>query len=84
MLEENARIENPGALWKSGVVFLLVIVGFIVGERFHIVPAVPALIGATALALLEHPEPVLQMLAKRALVPREHFPHLMPGVDPWI
>jgi len=56
MLEENARLENPQALWKSGVVFLLVIVGFIIGERFHIVPAVPALIGATALLIWLKPD----------------------------
>jgi Na+/H+ antiporter NhaD/arsenite permease-like protein len=56
MLEENARLDDPGALWKSGVVFLLVIVGFIVGERFHIVPAVPALIGATALLIWLKPD----------------------------
>jgi Na+/H+ antiporter NhaD/arsenite permease-like protein len=56
MLEENARIENPEALWKAGVVFLLVIVGFVVGEQFHIVPAVPALIGATALLIWLKPD----------------------------
>ncbi len=38
-------------LWKSGLVFLLVLVGFVVGERYHIVPAVTALVGATALLI---------------------------------
>jgi len=56
MLEENARIENPDALRKSGVVFVLVIIGFVVGEQFHIVPAVPALIGATALLIWLKPD----------------------------
>ena len=56
MLAENARIENPEALWKSGVVFVLVIIGFVVGEQFHIVPAVPALIGATALLIWLKPD----------------------------
>jgi Na+/H+ antiporter NhaD/arsenite permease-like protein len=51
MLEENARLEDPQALWKSGVVFLLVIFGFIIGERYHVVPAIPALVGATALLI---------------------------------
>jgi Na+/H+ antiporter NhaD/arsenite permease-like protein len=49
MLEENARIEHPNQLRKSGIVFVLIIAGFVVGEQFHVVPAVPALIGATTL-----------------------------------
>jgi len=32
-LERNARLRDQAALWKSGLVFLLVIVGFVVGER---------------------------------------------------
>jgi Na+/H+ antiporter NhaD/arsenite permease-like protein len=48
-LQENAKLEDPAALWKSGLVFLLVLVGFVVGERYHVVPAVPALVGATVL-----------------------------------
>ena len=56
MLKENAQIEDPGALWKSGLVFLLVLVGFVVGERFHIVPAVPAMIGATVLLIWLKPD----------------------------
>ena len=55
-LEENARIREPAALWKSGVVFLLVLVGFIIGEQFHVVPAVPALIGATVLLIWLQPD----------------------------
>jgi Na+/H+ antiporter NhaD/arsenite permease-like protein len=55
-LEENARIENPQTLQKSGLVFLLILAGFVVGERFHVAPAVPALIGATALLVWLKPD----------------------------
>ncbi len=55
-LEENGRIRQPDALWKSGLVFLLTLAGFIVGERYHIVPAVPALIGATILLIWLKPD----------------------------
>ncbi|MDF1500854.1 MAG: SLC13 family permease [Anaerolineales bacterium] len=55
-LESNARIRDPQALWKSGLVFVLVLVGFIVGEQFHVVPAVPAIIGATALLVWLRPD----------------------------
>jgi Na+/H+ antiporter NhaD/arsenite permease-like protein len=56
VLEKNARIEHPNALKKSGIVFVLILAGFIVGEQFHIVPAVPALIGATALLIWLKPD----------------------------
>ncbi len=55
-LEANARIRDPQALWKSGLVFVLVLVGFIVGERFHVVPAVPAIVGATLLLVWLRPD----------------------------
>jgi Na+/H+ antiporter NhaD/arsenite permease-like protein len=55
-LEENARIRDTEALWKSGLVFVLVLIGFIIGERFHVVPAVPALIGATLLLVWLSPD----------------------------
>ncbi len=55
-LEQNARIEKPKVLARSGIVFFLVLVGFVVGERFHIVPAVPALLGATALLVWLKPD----------------------------
>jgi Na+/H+ antiporter NhaD/arsenite permease-like protein len=61
-LKENGRIEHPQTLWKSGVVFGLILAGFIIGERFHIVPAVPALIGATALLIWLKPN-VRHMIA---------------------
>jgi Na+/H+ antiporter NhaD/arsenite permease-like protein len=55
-LEENARIRDPQALWKSILIFLLVLAGFIIGERFHVVPAVPAIIGASLLLVWLKPD----------------------------
>lgn len=55
-LQENARITDPAGLWKGGVIFALVLVGFVLGERFHIVPAVPAIVGATALLVWLQPD----------------------------
>ncbi len=60
-LKENARLEDPKSLLKSGVVFLLVLLGFILGERVHMVPAVPALAGATLLLVWLKPD-VHQMI----------------------
>jgi Na+/H+ antiporter NhaD/arsenite permease-like protein len=56
MLEENARIEHPNQLRKSAIVFALILTGFIIGEQYHVVPAVPALIGATALLIWLKPD----------------------------
>jgi Na+/H+ antiporter NhaD/arsenite permease-like protein len=55
-LEENARIENRDHLMKSGIVFGVILLGFVIGERFDVVPAVPALIGATALLIWLKPD----------------------------
>ncbi|MCJ7536502.1 MAG: ArsB/NhaD family transporter, partial [Anaerolineales bacterium] len=55
-LEENARIEDPQGLWKSGVVFALVLVGFIRGERIHLALAVTAIAGATLLLVWLKPD----------------------------
>ena len=55
-LKQNARLKDPGGLWKSGIVFVLVIAGFVVGERYHVVPAVPALVGATLLLVWLKPD----------------------------
>lgn len=41
--------------------------------------ALARLIGAAAETLLDHPEPILRMLAARALVPREYFSVLLAG-----
>lgn len=43
--------------------------------------AAARLIGSVASALLERPDPLLRMLAGRALVPREYLPVLLPEVD---
>lgn len=55
-LETNAKIEDQDALMKAAVVFVLILVGFVVGERFHVVPAVPAMVGATALLVWLNPD----------------------------
>jgi len=54
-LKENAQIENKNDLWKSLLVFTLVFVGFILGERVHLVPAVSAIAGATVLLIWLNP-----------------------------
>lgn len=55
-LEENARLRGPRALLKAGFVFSLILAGFMLGEPFHISPAVPALIGATVLLVWLKPD----------------------------
>ncbi len=55
-LEENARIEDMQALTRAGIIFVLVMVGFIVGEHVGAPPAVPALIGASALLIWLKPD----------------------------
>jgi Na+/H+ antiporter NhaD/arsenite permease-like protein len=55
-LEKNAELNDPDGLVKSGIVFALILAGFIVGESFHVVPAVPALVGATVLLLWLKPD----------------------------
>jgi Na+/H+ antiporter NhaD/arsenite permease-like protein len=55
-LEENAQIEDPEGLWKSGVVFALVLIGFILGERIHLALAVTAIAGATMLLIWLKPD----------------------------
>ena len=55
-LEENGRIRDRDALIKSSIVFALTLIGFIVGESIHVVPAVPAIIGATLLLVWLKPD----------------------------
>ncbi len=55
-LQENARIEDPQALAKALTVFTLVMVGFVIGEHVGAPPAVPALIGASALLIWLKPD----------------------------
>jgi Na+/H+ antiporter NhaD/arsenite permease-like protein len=56
MLEENAQITEPENLKKAGVVGAGMIVLFVTGEFFHLVPSVTALMGATALLLWIGPD----------------------------
>ena len=55
-LAERARITQPDHLKKAGVVGAGMLVLFIFGERIHLLPAVTALIGATALLLWIRPD----------------------------
>jgi len=55
-LKENGRIRDPNALKKSLVTFAFILVGFVVGEQIHVVPAVPAIIGATILLIWLKPD----------------------------
>jgi Na+/H+ antiporter NhaD/arsenite permease-like protein len=54
-LAERARITEPVHLRKAGVVGGCMLVLFITGERFHLLPAVTALMGATALLVWIRP-----------------------------
>jgi Na+/H+ antiporter NhaD/arsenite permease-like protein len=55
-LSERARITQPENLKKAGVVGAGMIVLFVSGEHFHLVPAVTALMGATVLLLWVRPD----------------------------
>ncbi|MBU0704585.1 MAG: citrate transporter [Chloroflexi bacterium] len=55
-LAENARITKPVVLRKSGVVFTGMLVLFVIGERFHLGPAVTALIGSILLLVWIQPD----------------------------
>jgi len=56
VLKENAQIADPSSLWKAGLVFILVLIGFIVGEKYHINVAVTAIVGATVLLIWLNPD----------------------------
>jgi Na+/H+ antiporter NhaD/arsenite permease-like protein len=55
-LAERGKIEDTENLKKSGVVFAGMIVLFVLGEQFHLLPAVTALMGATALLVWIRPD----------------------------
>ncbi|GAB4529267.1 MAG: hypothetical protein Fur0018_15720 [Anaerolineales bacterium] len=55
-LEERARIAEPEHLRKAGWVGLGMLLLFVLGERIHLVPAVTALMGATALLVWIRPD----------------------------
>ncbi len=55
-LAERARITEPVHLKKAGVVGAAMLVLFIIGENIHLLPAVTALMGATALLVWIRPD----------------------------
>ncbi|MDX1689253.1 MAG: SLC13 family permease [Candidatus Promineifilaceae bacterium] len=55
-LEKRGEIKQPGHLRKAGVVGAAMLVLFVLGENFHLVPAVTALMGATALLMWIRPD----------------------------
>ncbi len=55
-LAEKARITEPENLKKAGWVGLGMIILFIFGEQIHLLPAVTAIIGATALLVWIRPD----------------------------
>jgi Na+/H+ antiporter NhaD/arsenite permease-like protein len=55
-LAERARITEPDHLKKAGVVGAVMIVLFVMGEQVHLIPAVTALMGATALLVWIRPD----------------------------
>jgi Na+/H+ antiporter NhaD/arsenite permease-like protein len=55
-LAESAQITEPDHLKKAGVVGGGMLILFVAGESFHLLPAVTALIGATALLIWIRPD----------------------------
>ena len=53
-------------------------------DWFWLQTAAARLIGAAAGILAEHPDPMTQALARRALVPREYLGQLAPGIEPFL
>jgi Na+/H+ antiporter NhaD/arsenite permease-like protein len=54
-LAEHGKITKPENLKKAGAVGSMMLILFVSGEKFHLVPAVTALIGATALLVWIRP-----------------------------
>lgn len=55
-LKESGRITQPQKLTKAGIVFIVMLIFFIVGERIHLVPAVTAILGAVAMLMWVAPD----------------------------
>lgn len=55
-LRESGRITQPAKLRKSGLIFSVMLLFFILGERIHLVPAVTAILGAVAMLLWVTPD----------------------------
>jgi len=56
ILRESGRITRPEKLKKAGLVFVVMIALFVVGESIHLVPAVTATLGAVAMLLWVSPD----------------------------
>ncbi|MEA3337088.1 MAG: ArsB/NhaD family transporter [Chloroflexota bacterium] len=54
-LQENARIRQPEALRKALIIGAFMMLMFLFGEALHLVPAVTAVVGATALLIWIRP-----------------------------
>jgi Na+/H+ antiporter NhaD/arsenite permease-like protein len=55
-LAERGQIREPTNLKKAGVVFAGMLILFVVGESFHLLPSVTAIMGATALMIWIRPD----------------------------
>jgi Na+/H+ antiporter NhaD/arsenite permease-like protein len=55
-LAERAKITEPDHLKKAGVVGAFMLILFVTGEAIHLIPAVTALMGATALLVWIRPD----------------------------
>lgn len=55
-LEESGQITEPGKLGRAGIIFGVMMLGFILGEHIHLTPAVTALTGAAFILLWVEPE----------------------------
>ena len=55
-LRERGRITQPAKLRKAGLVFIVMLILFVVGERIHLVPAVTAILGAVTMLLWVAPD----------------------------
>lgn len=51
-LRENGRITRPTTLAKAGAIFMVMLLLFVVGEQFNLVPAVTAILGAVFMLLI--------------------------------
>jgi Na+/H+ antiporter NhaD/arsenite permease-like protein len=55
-LKESGRITQPQKLTKAGIVFMVMLIFFVIGERIHLVPAVTAILGAVAMLMWVAPD----------------------------
>jgi Na+/H+ antiporter NhaD/arsenite permease-like protein len=55
-LRESGQITQPDKFRRSGIVFVVMLIMFIIGERIHLAPAVTAILGAVAMLLWVSPD----------------------------